>query len=316
MTKLKAWINAARLRTLPLSISGILVGASLAQFYGYFNWTIFLLAVITTVGFQVTSNFANDYGDGVKGTDGEERIGPKRALQSGILTRKELKNGILISIILDFLLVIALLYVSFGSAKLKLIFIFLLLAIASIWAAIKYTVGANAYGYKGLGDIFVFLFFGLLGVLGSMYLFTHYLNYQALLPAICVGLLSTAVLNLNNLRDAISDKKAGKNTIVVKIGFEKGKRYHLSLLIIAFLSLLLFTFLNYKSWTNVVHLLVFILIFTHANRIRKTKNPKDIDPELKKLALSTFLLAFMFYLSFKHNLNKLYQIWNSPLKYS
>ncbi len=300
MTKFKAWLNAARLRTLPLSISGIIIGAALAHLEGYSNMFIFSLAICTTIGFQVTSNFANDYGDGVKGTDNDDRIGPKRALQSGILTAEELKTGIMVSVLVTLILSLCLLFVAFGKDQIFLMLLFLFLAIASIWAAIKYTVGNSAYGYRGLGDIFVFLFFGLLAVLGSMYLFTHYLNYQALLPAICVGLLSTAVLNLNNLRDAISDKKAGKNTIVVKIGFEKGKRYHLSLLIIAFLSLLLFTFLNYKSWTNVVHLLVFILIFTHANRIRKTKNPKDIDPELKKLALSTFLLAFMFYLSFNY----------------
>ena len=298
MTKLKAWINAARLRTLPLSISGILVGASLAQFYGYFNWTIFLLAVITTVGFQVTSNFANDYGDGVKGTDGEERIGPKRALQSGILTRKELKNGILISIILDFLLVIALLYVSFGSAKLKLIFIFLLLAIASIWAAIKYTVGANAYGYKGLGDIFVFLFFGLLGVLGSMYLFTNFLTLSSVFPAITIGCLSTGVLNLNNLRDSIPDKKASKNTLVVKMGYEKGKIYHYALLVISFICMLTFTLINFKSSFNFLHLGIFVPIFRHAKYVQKTGDPVLLDPELKKLALCTFFLAILFYISF------------------
>jgi len=300
LTKLKAWLNAARLRTLPLSVSGIIVGAALAHVEGYTNIFIFSLAICTTIGFQVTSNFANDYGDGVKGTDNDDRIGPKRALQSGILTAKELKTGIIVSVLVNLVLSICLLLVAFGPDQIFLIVMFLLLAIASIWAAIKYTVGTSAYGYRGLGDIFVFLFFGLLAVLGSMYLFTHYLSFQAILPAITIGLLSTAVLNLNNLRDAVSDKKAGKNTIVVKIGFEKGKVYHLSLLIIAFLFLLLFTFLNYKSWINVVHLLVFILIFTHANKIRKTEHPKDIDPELKKLALSTFLLALMFYLSFNY----------------
>ncbi|WP_047414504.1 1,4-dihydroxy-2-naphthoate octaprenyltransferase [Cellulophaga sp. Hel_I_12] len=300
MTKFKAWLNAARLRTLPLSVSGIIVGAALAHLEGYSNVLIFSLAICTTIGFQVTSNFANDYGDGVKGTDNDDRIGPKRALQSGILTAKELKTGIMVSVLVNVVVSICLLLVAFGPDQIFLILFFLLLAIASIWAAIKYTVGNSAYGYRGLGDIFVFLFFGLLAVLGSMYLFTNYLSFQAILPAITIGLLSTAVLNLNNLRDAISDQKAGKNTIVVKIGFEKGKIYHFSLLIIAFLSLLFFTFLNYKSWVNVVHLLVFILIFTHGNKIRKTVHPKDIDPELKKLALSTFLLALMFYLSFNY----------------
>lgn len=298
MTKFKAWLNAARLRTLPLSVSGIIVGAAMANLYGFTNPLVLFLAICTTIGFQVTSNFANDYGDGVKGTDNDDRIGPKRALQSGILTDKELKNGIILSVIINIILSITLLFVAFGTEQLFLILFFLGLAIASIWAAIKYTVGSSAYGYRGLGDVFVFLFFGLLAVLGTLFLFTNYLTVEAVLPAISIGLLSTGVLNLNNLRDCVSDKKSGKNTLVVKMGFEKGKIYHFTILIIAFLSLLIFTFLNYESWINVTHLLVFILIFTHANKVRKTVDPKELDPELKKLALSTFLLSILFYVSY------------------
>lgn len=298
MTKFKAWLNAARLRTLPLSVSGIIVGAAMANFYGFTNPLVLFLAICTTIGFQVTSNFANDYGDGVKGTDNDDRIGPKRALQSGILTDKELKNGIILSVIINIILSITLLFVAFGTEQLFLILFFLGLAIASIWAAIKYTVGSSAYGYRGLGDVFVFLFFGLLAVLGTLFLFTNYLTVEAVLPAISIGLLSTGVLNLNNLRDCVSDKKAGKNTLVVKMGFEKGKIYHFTILIIAFLSLLIFTFLNYESWINVTHLLVFILIFTHAYKVQKTVDPKELDPELKKLALSTFLLSILFYVSY------------------
>lgn len=298
MTKFKAWLNAARLRTLPLSVSGIIVGAAMANLYGFTNPLVLFLAICTTIGFQVTSNFANDYGDGVKGTDNDDRIGPKRALQSGILTDKELKNGIILSVIINIILSITLLFVAFGTEQLFLILFFLGLAIASIWAAIKYTVGSSAYGYRGLGDVFVFLFFGLLAVLGTLFLFTNYLTVEAVLPAISIGLLSTGVLNLNNLRDCVSDKKAGKNTLVVKMGFEKGKIYHFTILIIAFLSLLIFTFLNYESWINVTHLLVFILIFTHAYKVQKTVDPKELDPELKKLALSTFLLSILFYVSY------------------
>lgn len=298
MIKIKAWLNAARLRTLPLSISGIIVGAALANFYGYSNALVFILALCTTIGFQVTSNLANDYGDGIKGTDNENRIGPKRAMQSGILKDKELKKGIIISVILSLVLATILLLVAFDKEQIFIILIFLGLAIASIWAAIKYTVGNSAYGYKGLGDVFVFIFFGLVAVLGSMYLFTHYLTFEAIFPAITIGLLSAAVLNLNNLRDANSDKMAGKNTLVVKMGFEKGRIYHLGLLSVAFLSLLIFTLLNYKSWINVLHLLVFIFIFIHAYKVIKTVNPITLDPELKKLALSTFFLAVLFYLSF------------------
>lgn len=298
MTKVKAWINAARLRTLPLSIAGIIVGGALAGFYGFQNWLVFILAIFTTIGFQVTSNFANDYGDGVKGTDNEDRVGPKRALQSGILTRKELKTGIILSVILDFVLVLLLLFFAFGKNNITTILIFLFLAIASVWAAIKYTVGKAAYGYKGLGDVFVFLFFGLLGVLGSMFLFTGYLTLWAFLPAITIGLLSTAVLNLNNLRDCNSDKKVGKNTIVVKMGYQNGKIYHYIILGISFLTMLVFTIVNGAHWTNCIHLIVFIPVLLHVKKVYKTKDPKNLDPELKKLALLTFFLAILFYLSF------------------
>ena len=298
MTKVKAWINAARLRTLPLSISGIIVGAALADFYGFQNWLVFTLAICTTIGFQVTSNFANDYGDGVKETDNEDRVGPKRALQSGILSRKELKNGIVVSVIVDFILVIVLLYFAFGKNNIATILIFLLLAIASVWAAIKYTVGNSAYGYKGLGDVFVFLFFGLLGVLGSMFLFTGYLTFMAFFPAVTIGLLSTAVLNLNNLRDCNSDKKVGKNTLVVKMGYQKGKIYHYIILAISFLAMLIFTIFNGYSWINYGYLIVFLPIFFHAKMVYNTQDPKNLDPELKKLALLTFFLAILFYLSF------------------
>ncbi|MBU2996101.1 1,4-dihydroxy-2-naphthoate octaprenyltransferase [Cellulophaga baltica] len=298
MIKLKAWVNAARLRTLPLSISGIIVGVALAHFYGFQNWLVFTLAILTTISFQVTSNFANDYGDGVKGTDNDDRVGPKRALQSGILTQGELKKGILISVIIDIILAIVLLYTAFGIEKLKFIILFLGLALLSIWAAIKYTVGDSAYGYKGLGDIFVFLFFGLLAVLGSMFLFTNYITLIAFLPAITVGLLSAGVLNLNNLRDVYSDTKAGKNTIVVKMGYENGKIYHYTLLGISFLCMLLFSLLTFTMWFNFLHLLVFIPIGLHALRVKKTKDSKLLDPELKKLALSTFFLALTFYISY------------------
>ena len=298
MAKFAAWLNAARLRTLPLSVSGIVMGTALANFYEKNDALIFVLALLTTIGFQVTSNFANDYGDGVKGTDNADRIGPKRALQSGILTRKELRNGIVISIIICLFLVSGLLYFSFGAENIEYFALFGVLGILSIWAAIKYTVGKSAYGYKGLGDIFVFLFFGLLAVLGSLFLYTKFITTVALLPAFAVGLLSVGVLNLNNLRDFESDKKANKNTMIVKMGFENGKKYHYTLIFVAFISMLLFTVLNAQSWYSFISLVAFIPVSIHLFKIYKVEQPKLIDPELKKLALSTFLLAILFYISF------------------
>lgn len=298
MSKIAAWLNAARLRTLPLSVSGIVVGSALARFYGKNDLLIFILALLTTVGFQVTSNFANDYGDGVKGTDNADRIGPKRALQSGLLTRKELKNGILISIAICIILVAAVLYFSFGTQQIEYFVLFGVLGSLSIWAAIKYTVGTSAYGYRGLGDIFVFAFFGLLAVLGSLFLYTKFITLFAWLPAIAIGALSTAVLNLNNLRDFESDKKANKNTLIVKMGVEKGKTYHYSLVAIAFICMLLFIVFNFEVWYQFIPLLAFLPIGMHVLKVIRTEAPQRLDPELKKLALSTFLMSFLFYITF------------------
>ncbi|MFS4469222.1 1,4-dihydroxy-2-naphthoate octaprenyltransferase [Maribacter sp. 2210JD10-5] len=300
MSKIGAWINAARLRTLPLSISGILVGTGLALYYGDFSWPIFVLAICTTVGFQITSNFANDYGDGVKGTDNDDRVGPKRALQSGLLTRKSLKKGIIVSIVINVLLVLLLLYFSFSKENLALIIFFLVLGALSIWAAIRYTVGDSAYGYSGLGDLFVFIFFGLVGVLGSMFLYIKTIPVLSFLPALAIGLLSVGVLNLNNLRDHISDKKAGKNTVVVKLGFAKAKKYHLYLLGISFFGLLSFVVFTHDSVHQFMCLIAYVPIIVHAIKVKKTESPARLDPELKKLALSTFLLAILFCLAY-HN---------------
>ena len=298
--KLKAWLNAARLRTLPLSISGIVVGYALASMYDCENVVVFILALLTTVSFQITSNFANDYGDGIKGTDNEDRIGPKRALQSGLLTAKELKNGIKVSIFIALLLVGLLLYMAFGDENIIYIFVFGVLGLLSVWAAVRYTVGKSAYGYKGLGDIFVFVFFGLVAVLGTLFLFSKNIPTTSILPATTIGLLSVSVLNLNNLRDFESDKKAKKNTLIVKMGFKMGKKYHFLLIIISFFCNLLFTVFHFESFVNLCWIVSFIPIIPHFIRIYKNRNPIEIDPELKIIALSTFFFALLFYFSFNN----------------
>ncbi|WP_419211149.1 1,4-dihydroxy-2-naphthoate octaprenyltransferase [Maribacter sp. X9] len=298
MTKVGAWLNAARLRTLPLSISGILVGTALAASQESANTLIFVLALCTTIGFQITSNFANDYGDGIKGTDGAERIGPKRALQSGLLTAKQLKRGIYISIGINILLVIALVYVSFGLDQLLMSVLFLTLGTFAIWAAIKYTVGKSAYGYNGLGDVFVFIFFGLVSVLGSMFLFVKSIPMLALLPAISIGLLSVGVLNLNNLRDFKSDKRVGKNTLVVKMGFENGKIYHYLLLVLSFICLVAYIITTNGTVLRYVCLIGYAPICMHIKKVVEISNAAELDPELKKLALSTFFTALLFYFSY------------------
>lgn len=288
---------AARLRTLPLSVSGIIVGTALAKYHGKSDSLIFILALLTTIGFQITSNFANDYGDGVKGADNASRIGPKRALQSGLLSQGELKYGIIVSIIISLIFVGGLVYTAFGNQKAEYLLLFSIFGLLSIWAAIKYTVGNSAYGYRGLGDLFVFLFFGLLAVLGSMFLYTKFITQMSLLPAVAIGLLCTAVLNLNNLRDFESDKKSKKNTLVVLMGFENGKRYHCSLLLISFLCTVIFMVFSFSNWLVYPPLLAFVFIFVHLLKVYNTREPVLFDPELKKLALSTFLLAILIFIS-------------------
>lgn len=295
MGNVKAWVQAARLRTLPLSLSGIITGSALAVKQGFFELDIFVLALLTTIGFQVTSNFANDYGDGVKGTDNEDRIGPARVLQSGLLSRAVLKKGIVVSIAITMLLALTLIYLAFGMEHLLYIAIFFILGILSIWAAIKYTVGNNAYGYRGLGDLFVFLFFGLLGVLGCMFLYTKSLDVVSVLPAVAIGLLCVAVLNLNNLRDVVSDGKSGKHTLVVKMGFENGKRYHFLLIVLALLCFLAYVWIEHFNWQQSFFLLAFVPLLVHLKRVMVTVDPGKLDGELKKVALSTFLLAVLFF---------------------
>lgn len=292
---MKHYISAARLRTLPLSVSGIIVGSGIALFQEKFNITIFILAILTTIGFQVLSNFANDYGDGVKGTD-KNRIGEKRLVASGKITPKQMKSAMQITAIITLFIALLLIYKSFGKSNFIYSATFLFLGIASIVAAIKYTVGKLAYGYSGLGDVFVFLFFGLLSVVGSSFLFTKNITGTEFLPATTVGLLSVAVLNLNNMRDVEFDKKSNKNTIVVKLGVSKAKQYHYLLILFAFITSFVYTLLNYQYITQFLFVLAFIPIVKHLLFIIKNKEPKKIDAELKKVALSTFLYSILFVL--------------------
>ena len=288
------WLSAARLRTLPLSLSGIILASFLAASDGFFNWKIFIFAMLTTVGFQVISNFANDYGDGVKGTDNDDRVGPERALQSGNITPKQMKNAIKITSFFTLIVAIILIYLSFGKENFLYSLLFFVLGLLSIIAAIKYTVGKNAYGYYGLGDIFVFLFFGLLSVCGTYFLFTKTLDFTNFLPAFSVGLLSIGVLNLNNMRDYNSDKKSNKKTLVVKNGLKFSKYYHYFLLFAAFLFSVIFVVIHFTSYKQFLFIFAFIPIFLHFKTVYQNKDPVTLDPELKKLALSTFLYSILF----------------------
>jgi 1,4-dihydroxy-2-naphthoate polyprenyltransferase len=297
MLKIKYWIDAMRLRTLPLSVSGIIVGSGLAALLDKWDTLIFLFAILTTISFQVLSNFSNDFGDSQKGSDNNNRIGPKRTVQAGLISGKEMQIGIIICSILALLFAGSLIYISAKNLSEELIYFYVGLALSCVLSAITYTIGKRAYGYSGFGDIMVFLFFGLVSVLGVFFLYGLTFEWLVLLPAISIGLWSTAVLNLNNLRDHENDKLSKKNTLVVSMGFEKAKYYHGFLIILGlsfwFVSVLLISALTYNILLFVALIPSVSLIF-HLKRVFRTSEPKDLDPELKKVALITFFSSVIF----------------------
>jgi len=293
MINLQAWISACRLRTLPLSVSGAIVGSGIAYSRDLFDGSIFLLTILTTLSLQILSNLANDYGDGVKGTDNERRIGPERALQSGKISPKQMRNAIVFNVILCLILVTSLIYSAFGSDQFLTSIVFIILGVLAIIAAIKYTVGASAYGYKALGDVMVFLFFGWLSVLGTYFLYSKQIDFLMVFPASSIGLLSAGVLNLNNMRDIESDRLSNKQTLAGYFGFKKAKLYQQLLIGVAMLLIGFYSFLILKNSMYLI-LIVFVPFFVHMNSVRKSKAPIEFDPQLKVLALSTFLLATVF----------------------
>ena len=295
---MKHWIQAARLRTLPLSVSGIIVGSFYAMSQAMFNWKIIIFALSTTLGLQILSNFANDYGDGIKGTDNENRVGPKRAIQSGVITPEAMKRALVITSILTLISAILLIYVAFKDHNLGFSLFYLGLGILAIASAIRYTVGNSAYGYRGYGDVFVFLFFGLVSTLGIYFMFAKEMDWFLLLPATAIGFLSVAVLNLNNMRDEESDRKSNKNTLVVKMGGANAKVYHYFLVISAMVLMLEFSYFKEFNFDQYIFILAYIPLIKHLVTVYKNKNPKELDPELKKVALSTFVLSILLSLSF------------------
>ena len=297
MKQLKVWLKAVRLRTLPLSVSGILIGNSLCFQDPEFSGILFVLMLFTAISFQIISNFANDYGDGVKGTDNDNRLGPKRVLQQGLLSREILKKGIIIISLISLLLAFVLIFLAFGSNSWYYILIFIGLSFASVWAAIFYTVGNKAYGYYGFGDLFVFLFFGGVSVLGAYFIQLKTFSFPAILLSLVVGFLSVGVLNLNNMRDIDNDAFVGKRTLVVIMGAAIAKKYHLLLLIVS-VSILVYVFSSVSIRFFWIPYLAIIPLIVHFISVLKNSEPKFFDPELKKLSLSIFLLSLLVFLSF------------------
>lgn len=291
---MKKWIAAFRLKTLPLALSNTIMGSALAAGEDKFRWSIFGLAALTTILLQIMSNMANDYGDFVNGKDTAERIGPKRMVQSGEITPKTMLRGIIIIGVFTAISGLTLILVGTAGIDITNILIFGVLGIAAIVAAIKYTVGKNPYGYRGLGDIFVFIFFGLVGVIGTYFLHAQSFSWDLLLPASAMGFLSTGVLNMNNLRDYEADKNANKKTIVVAMGPQRAKLYHLFLVGGAILLAIIYTIINYRSpwqWLFVISLPV---LFLNLKIVFSYKNSIELYPELGKLSMGTLLFAISF----------------------
>lgn len=296
MTKLKSWLYAFRLRTLPLAFSSIITGSFIAFVDNRtnFNWLVFALCLTTTLLLQILSNLANDYGDSEKGTDNDERIGPKRAVQQGLLSFREIKIGIWITVMLCLIVGSALVNEATKGMNVGYGIFFLLLGFAAIAAAIKYTVGKGAYGYMGLGDVFVLLFFGIVGVCGSYYLMAHQFHYSVFLPAFTIGSFASGVLNLNNLRDRESDARAGKNSLVVKIGTENAKKYHTALIILGFTAAIVYVILNFTGSMQFLFIITIPLFRKHLATVNRIEDPKEFDPLLKQLAIGTFIFSILF----------------------
>lgn len=291
---MKSWLEAARLRTLPLALSSILMGCFLAAAHGKFSWIIAILSVTTTILLQVLSNFANDYGDAVNGKDTEARQGPKRAVQSGAITPEAMKKAVILFSLLSLVSGIGLLYEALKDATWHTFVAFLGLGILAIIAAITYTAGKRPYGYVGLGDLSVLIFFGWVGVLGVYYLHTQTLDWTLLLPATSCGLFAVGVLNINNIRDIESDTLTGKRSVPVRIGREKAVIYHWSLLSIAMLCSVLYLALQSATLVQWLFVLSFPLFIRNGWAVSHLTNPRELDPYLKQMALSTLLFVLLF----------------------
>lgn len=283
-----------RLRTLPLALACIMLGAFLALADGVFDWLVILLCVTTAVLLQILSNFANDYGDSQHGADSVQRAGPPRAVQTGVISARDMKRAILLFGVLTAVSGLSLVVVAFGREALPLVLLFLLLGAAAIWAAVNYTAGKHPYGYAGLGDLFVLLFFGWVGVLGTYFLQTHALYWELILPATSAGLLATAVLNVNNIRDIDSDKAAGKITIPVRLGAERARIYHWCLLIMAFVLAGLFSALTYESVWQFLFILATPLLLKNASEVTQIYDPLKLNPLLKQMVFTALIFDFLF----------------------
>ena len=295
MAKLKTWIRAARPRTVLLSFSGVLLGGLLAiktgPSTGSGTWLCLLFCALTAVLLQILSNLANDYGDFKKGVDGVHRVGPQRELQSGAITEKEMRKGI--AVVGAMCLASGALIFVFARFSWQELAVFAALGLGAVLAALFYTLGKHPYGYRGLGDLYCFLFFGWAAVAGTFYLATRILDFSVLLPASAMGFLSNAVLNINNMRDMENDRASGKSSLVVKIGLKKAFVYHGLLIGGAFVCLTVYLGLHHAAWYSNLFWLLFPIFLKELIGIKKT-TPELLDPFLGRQVKHSFLVVVVY----------------------
>lgn len=293
MKKIKAWLSAFRFRTLLLSFSLIIMGATIAWYDGYFSLKTFILAMITTLFLQILCNISNDYGDAYSGVDYAGRVGPQRAVQSGAITIVEMHRAIFVLTILAFVSGILLLIDAYARLTLIGFLVMLCVGILSIIAAICYTVGKRPYGYRGLGDLSTFIFFGLVGVEGSYIVFTGNFSVTVMLPASAIGLLSVGVLNMNNMRDYQSDKQSGKNTLIVMQGIHWGLIYQTIIIVLAYILMIIYI----TIWGRMPQLLCLLsmpMFIIHLKTIWQESDNRKFDPQLKIVSIGTLFMVILF----------------------
>lgn len=295
MASTQAWLSATRPRTLALSAATTITGSAVAYSTGKFSWWISILTLLTATVLQLLSNLANDLGDFQHGTDTTgERVGPKRAMQSGEISLPEMKRGIAIAITVSALIGVVLIYEALQFLSLWLILAFLALGILSIIAAITYTAGKRPYGYIGLGDLLSFIFFGLVSVVGTYFLHTHTLDFIPWLPAIGMGLFTVLVLNINNMRDIDNDLKSGKITIAAQLGYVKARYYHSIITCGGIICFFVYSILYLESWHQYLFLLMSLLFVKILIDICKVEEKHLLDPFLKKTSIATLIFALSF----------------------
>lgn len=291
---LRPWLLAARPRTLLLALANVGMGLFLAFSKGETNLAVGLLCLLTAGLLQILSNVANDYGDSVHGADSTARAGPARAVQSGLVSSQAMKNAVGVVALLAVVSGSVLVALAFGLERLVLSLAFIALGGAALWAAVAYTATRNPYGYIGLGDLMVFLFFGPVAVLGSYYAQATTLSRDLLLPAAASGFLAVAVLNINNLRDLESDRQAGKRSVPVRIGPHGARLYHLLLLVGSAVAATLYVLINYTSMWQFLFVLALPLFVLNGLKVWRGRSAAELDPLLKMMSFTTLVFTLLF----------------------